>query len=72
MTDDAGKRFFTPVQLVVRWQSSVSTRTLANWRSQSTGPRYVKVGGRIIYKIEDIIAWEDARTVKGTCEYQAT
>uniref|UniRef100_A0AAU6W289 Helix-turn-helix domain-containing protein n=1 Tax=Pseudomonas phage Touem01 TaxID=3138548 RepID=A0AAU6W289_9VIRU len=71
MTQDAGKRYLSPTELVDRWDQRVSTRTLANWRSQSSGPRYIKIGGRVAYRIEDITKWEDARTVGGTCEYQA-
>lgn len=71
MAEVAGKRFFTPKELVVRWENRISVRTLANWRSQSSGPKYVKIGGRIVYKIEDVVAWENSRTVSGTCEYQA-
>jgi predicted heme/steroid binding protein len=71
LTQVAGKRFFTPKELVERWEGRISVRTMANWRSQSNGPRYVKIGGRIMYKIEDVVSWENSRTVGGTSEYQA-
>lgn len=29
-----------------------TTKTLANWRSNGTGPPYLKVAGRIQYRIE--------------------
>lgn len=34
-----------------------SYRTLANWRGQGTGPRYVAIHGRIFYYREDLDAW---------------
>ena len=32
----------------------MSPRTLENWRSLGKGPNYVKLGGQIRYKIEEI------------------
>jgi hypothetical protein len=31
--------------------------TLANMRSQQVGPAYSKHGGRVVYHIDDLIAW---------------
>lgn len=56
--------------LVARWGGRISVRTLANWRSQSNGPRYVKLGGRIAYRLADVAAWEERRTVGGTAQYR--
>lgn len=39
-------------------------RTLDNWRSQGRGPRYVRVGRRIVYRIADLESYLDARTVE--------
>lgn len=33
----------------------ISARTLANWRSQGIGPKYQKIGGRVVYHIEDVM-----------------
>jgi predicted DNA-binding transcriptional regulator AlpA len=35
----------------------VKTQTLANWRSEKQGPRYVKVGRLVYYRRPDISAW---------------
>lgn len=40
-------------------------RTLDNWRSQGRGPRYIRVGRRIVYRISDLEAYLDDRTVEG-------
>ena len=41
-----------------RWR--VSPRTLERWRWLKIGPAYVKVGGRVIYRLEDVVAYEMA------------
>ena len=38
-------------------------RTLPNWRSQGRGPRFIRVGRLIRYRIEDLEEYLDARTV---------
>jgi predicted DNA-binding transcriptional regulator AlpA len=35
----------------------VKPQTLANWRSEKQGPRYVKVGRLVYYRRSDICAW---------------
>lgn len=35
----------------------LSPKTLALWRYQSTGPAYVRLGGSIRYRPEDLAAW---------------
>jgi predicted DNA-binding transcriptional regulator AlpA len=37
----------------------LSGRTLEKHRTHGTGPRYRKLGGRIVYSIEDVQAWAD-------------
>jgi phosphatidylserine decarboxylase len=51
--------FMTPDQLIERWQGQVASATLASWRSRNSGPPYVKVGGRVLYKAADVEAWEE-------------
>jgi hypothetical protein len=44
--------------LAARWL--VSPRTLEQWRWQGRGPRYLKIGGRVVYRQQDIEAFEAA------------
>lgn len=37
----------------------LSGRTLEKHRTHGTGPRYRKLGGRVVYAIEDLQAWAD-------------
>jgi len=45
--------------LAARWH--VSPRTLERWRWLGTGPTFLKVGGRVIYRLEDVEAYERAQ-----------
>jgi len=44
--------------LAERWR--ISSRTLEQWRWQGRGPRYLKIGGRVVYRLSDIEAFESA------------
>jgi hypothetical protein len=44
------------IELSRRWK--VSPRTLERWRWLGQGPRFMKIGGRVVYRIEDIEAFE--------------
>jgi hypothetical protein len=42
--------------LALRWQ--ISPKTLEAWRSRRRGPPYLRIAGRILYRLEDIEGWE--------------
>ncbi len=44
------------IELSRRW--SLSPRTLERWRWLGHGPRYLKIGGRVVYRLEDVEAYE--------------
>jgi hypothetical protein len=44
------------VELSRRWR--LSPRTLERWRYEGTGPQFLKVGGRVVYRLTDIEAFE--------------
>lgn len=44
-------------QLAERW--AVSEATLERWRSAGIGPVFLKIQGRVLYREEDIEAYED-------------
>jgi predicted DNA-binding transcriptional regulator AlpA len=39
--------------------------TLKNWRSQRSGPRFVKLGRRTFYRLESFRAWLASHVVTG-------
>lgn len=43
-------------ELSERW--NVSARTLENMRWRRHGPAYLKIGGRVVYRLEDIEGYE--------------
>ena len=49
-------RHFHQNDLARRW--CISPRTLERWRWLKMGPAYVKVGGRVVYTLEDIHRYE--------------
>lgn len=44
------------IELSRRW--SLSPRTLERWRWLGLGPAYLKIGGRVVYQLEDVEAFE--------------
>ena len=52
-------RHLNQIDLARRW--AISPRTLERWRWLKQGPRYLKIGGRVVYRIEDIQAYEAAK-----------
>ena len=47
------------IELARRWR--VSPRTLERWRWQRQGPCFLKIGGRVAYRVADIEAFEAAQ-----------
>ena len=43
----------------------LSRGTLANWRAEGRGPRYIKSGKQILYRVSDLEAWLDAQPTVG-------
>ncbi|SEL48000.1 helix-turn-helix transcriptional regulator [Jannaschia helgolandensis] len=44
------------IELAARWK--ISHRTLERWRWAQEGPRYLKIGGRVVYRVSDVEAFE--------------
>jgi predicted site-specific integrase-resolvase len=51
-----GVEHLNQAQLAQRWQ--MSQRTLERWRWRGEGPPFIKIGGRVVYRLEDIEAFE--------------
>ena len=43
----------------------LSRGTLANWRAEGRGPRYIKLGKDVLYRVSDIESWLDAQPTIG-------
>jgi len=55
---------FHQVELARRWK--LSPRTLERWRWLGLGPVFIKVGGRVVYRLEDVEAYEAANIRSST------
>lgn len=54
------------VELAARWK--ISPRTLERWRWTGDGPCYLKIGGRVVYRLEDVEAFEQSQLRASTAE----
>lgn len=61
--------FFTPDALSTRW--GVATQTLSQWRWNSKGPKYLKMGRRILYPLKEVEAFETKMLRLNTTEVKA-
>ena len=52
-------RHLTQLDLARRWR--ISPRTLERWRWLGQGPCFLKIGGRVAYRLEDVLAYEAAQ-----------
>jgi predicted DNA-binding transcriptional regulator AlpA len=46
----------------------LSGRTLEKHRTYGTGPTYRKIGGRVVYSLDDLKAWVDRGTKTSTSD----
>jgi predicted DNA-binding transcriptional regulator AlpA len=46
----------------------LSGRTLEKHRTYGTGPTYRKIGGRVVYALDDLKAWADRGTKTSTSD----
>ncbi len=50
-------RHLTQRELAQRW--SKSEATIERYRCDGAGPQYLKIGGKILYRLEDILQFEN-------------
>lgn len=56
--------FLTAEALAARWNMPPST--LSQWRWNGRGPHYFKIGRHVLYKLEDIEAFEEGKRRSNT------
>lgn len=49
-------------ELAARWRKS--PRTLQRWRAEGYGPEWLQIGGSVLYRLPDVLAFE-ARMRRG-------
>jgi predicted DNA-binding transcriptional regulator AlpA len=50
----------------------LSARTLEKHRTYGTGPSYRKLGGRVVYAVDDLQAWTERGAVTSTSDPRGT
>ena len=58
--DAEPERLLTPQEVAERW--ALSEDTLRRWRSEGCGPNYVRLGGRIRYRLAEVMRYEASMT----------
>lgn len=54
----------TQEQLAERWH--LSPRTLEQWRWLGKGPRFLKIGARVLYDEDEVLTYEDGQVCQST------
>jgi predicted site-specific integrase-resolvase len=65
-----GNNYLTQTQLAERWQ--VAESTLERWRSEGVGPIYMKILGRVRYRLSDITDFEEESLRGSTSQRNST
>ena len=60
------KDLITPEILAQRW--NLNPTTLSQWRWNGRGPQYLKLGRRVMYRLEDIEAFEEQQVRRDTSQ----
>ena len=59
MESNKGRPYLTAQQLADRWPQTLGT--LAVWRCRGLGPAWSKIGGRVVYYVDVIEAYENKK-----------
>jgi hypothetical protein len=54
----AETKYLTPQEVSERLAGRITVKTLANWRYQGKGPKYVRFGSRILYSTAEVETYE--------------
>jgi predicted DNA-binding transcriptional regulator AlpA len=59
MGNNADERWLSRRELADRY--GLPIKTIAQWASKGTGPRYARMGRHVRYRLSDVIDWETSR-----------
>ena len=57
---------FSQTDLASHWNKSV--RTLQRWNRAGSGPAYIRIGGTIFYRLNDILAFVETQRTCGVSQ----
>ncbi|MEV6820185.1 helix-turn-helix domain-containing protein [Nocardiopsis dassonvillei] len=55
------EKHLSPEELAER--ESVPLQTVYQWNHRGDGPRFMKIGRHVRYRLADVLAWEESRYV---------
>jgi predicted DNA-binding transcriptional regulator AlpA len=67
LLSDTTQTYRTESEAAVRMR--LSKRTFERHRQAGTGPMFVKLGGRVLYRDADLDAWAASNIFRSTSEY---
>ena len=56
----------TPQALAERWE--LETTTLTQWRWNGRGPKFLKIGRRVFYRLNDVLCFEEKHVKQHTAQ----
>ena len=59
---EPARQLLTEIMLADRWVCSVAR--LQRWRTIGEGPQYLKIVGKVLYRLKDIEAYEEACLIR--------
>ena len=59
---EPARQLLTEIMLADRWVCSVER--LQRWRTVGEGPQYLKIVGKVLYRLKDIEAYEEACLIR--------
>jgi len=59
---EPARQLLTEIMLADRWVCSVAR--LQRWRTVGEGPHYLKIVGKVLYRLKDIEAYEEACLIR--------
>lgn len=60
------EKLLNQIDVSRRWD--LSCRTLERWRWLGIGPRFIKIGGRVKYRLCDLKAYEETHICQSTAD----
>lgn len=71
MTKEITKdELLSPEEVCKRLDGKIKPRTLSNWRTSGRGPKFTKLGGKVVYPKSKLDEWLEKRTVENTSQYR--
>ncbi len=58
------QEYLSTIELAKKWR--MHPVSLTNWRTKGKGPHYLKLGGKVLYPVTEVLKWEQAHLRKKT------